>query len=505
MSSREKLDILSLDANQAKKFFLEVKNYCNLDLPKYINFQELLEKISTEMGNNTYMQIKNDNPENYDDINYILFNNKDGGYDWRPYQIINPVMYISLVNVITKEENWNEILNRFSDIDRISYIKCESIPVVESSENLLNKKSSQILNWWDKIEQNSIKLALEYDYLFQTDIVNCYAEVYTHSIAWALHTKEVAKNNRRNYGFLGNIIDMHLQNMSYGQTNGIPQGSVLMDFIAEILLKYADELITNHIIQKGISRDSFHILRYRDDYRVFAKDISIGREILKIITKELLGLGLKLNVSKTNYSNNVILSSIKKDKIEFLKSQKTYSLQKRLILLYEFSLNYPNSGSISKEITKIRETMEKRSDFSKDNIEVLISIVTEIIYTNPRIYVEGNAILSYLFPLIEDENKRKEIIKKVFKKLKRILNSGYFEIWFQRATLKENELNIEYNENICKLVNNEAVELWNISWISTNKIKNIFKRTKIINQDEKDNMPQKIDKEEIKIFDEYND
>lgn len=195
MSSGEKLNILSLDANQTKKFFLEVKNYCNLDLPKYINFQELLEKISTEMGNNTYMQIKNDNPENYDDINYILFNNKDGGYDWRPYQIINPVMYISLVNVITKEENWNEILNRFSDIDRISYIKCESIPVVESSENLLNKKSSQILNWWDKIEQNSIKLALEYDYLFQTDIVNCYAEVYTHSIAWALHTKEVAKNN----------------------------------------------------------------------------------------------------------------------------------------------------------------------------------------------------------------------------------------------------------------------------------------------------------------------
>lgn len=212
---------------------------------------------------------------------------------------------------------------------------------------------------------------------------------------------------------------------------------------------------------------------------------------------------MKLNINKTSYSNNVILSSIKKDKIEFLKNRKEYNLQKRLMLLYEFSLNYPNSGSISKEITKIREKMEKRSDFSKDNIEVLISIVTEIIYKNPRVYVEGNAILSYLFPQIEDESKRKEIIKKVFNKLKRILNSGYFEIWFQRATLKENELNIEFNENICKLVNNETVELWNISWISTNEIKNIFKRTKIINQDEKDNMPQKIAKEEIKIFSKY--
>lgn len=36
-------------------------------------------------------------------------------------------MYISLVNVITKEENWNEILERFENIESNSYIKCESI------------------------------------------------------------------------------------------------------------------------------------------------------------------------------------------------------------------------------------------------------------------------------------------------------------------------------------------------------------------------------------------
>jgi hypothetical protein len=32
--------------------------------------------------------------------------------------------------------------------------------------------------------------------------------------------------------------------MRHGQTNGIPQGSVLMDFIAEMVLGYADTLIT---------------------------------------------------------------------------------------------------------------------------------------------------------------------------------------------------------------------------------------------------------------------
>lgn len=264
------MNLLDLNYEKAKEFFLESKNYCTLDLPYYIDFQELLEKISQKMGNKTYKEIKNSDPKDYDDINYVLFNNKDGGYDWRPFQIINPVMYISLVNVITKEENWNAIIKRFVEIDKTSAIKCESIPIIEEeNKKILNKKSNQILNWWDKIEQNSIKLSLEYEYIFQTDIVNCYSEIYTHSVSWAIHTRGTAKKEKDSKTLIGNIIDKHLREMSYGQTNGIPQGSVLMDFIAEIILKYADELISEEINRVKINKGDFKILRYRDDYKVF--------------------------------------------------------------------------------------------------------------------------------------------------------------------------------------------------------------------------------------------
>ena len=58
--------------------------------------------------------------------------------------------------------------------------------------------------------------------MFKTDIVNCYSEIYTHSIVWALHTKKVAKEERNDKKLLGNNIDKHLQAMSNGQTNGIP-------------------------------------------------------------------------------------------------------------------------------------------------------------------------------------------------------------------------------------------------------------------------------------------
>ncbi|WP_339006238.1 RNA-directed DNA polymerase [Fusobacterium polymorphum] len=273
------MNILELTADEVKRFFLEHENYFSLKLPDYINFQELLDKLSDEMGEEIYTSILEEGtlPDNYDDINYTLYNNKDGNYDWRPFQIINPVIYISLINILSKKDNWDEILKRFKEIDKISVIKCESIPVVEEEkEKILNKQSSQILSWWDKIEQNSIKLSLEYNYIFKTDIVNCYSEIYTHSIVWALHTKKVAKEKRKDNKLLGNNIDKHLQAMSNGQTNGIPQGSVLMDFIAEILLKYSDELISYEIEKSTKLKEKFKILRYRDDYRIFVKEIEIG-------------------------------------------------------------------------------------------------------------------------------------------------------------------------------------------------------------------------------------
>ena len=101
--------------------------------------------------------------------------------------------------------------------------------------------AAQILSWWQGIEQASIELALEYDYVFLcADITDCYGAIYTHSIAWAIHGKTVAKQNRTDKNLVGNVIDWYIQDMRHGQTNGIPQGSVLMDFIAEILLGYAD-------------------------------------------------------------------------------------------------------------------------------------------------------------------------------------------------------------------------------------------------------------------------
>ena len=62
--------------------------------------------------------------------------------------------------------------------------------------------------------------------------------------------------------------------MRYGQTNGLPQGSVLMDFIAEMVLGYIDSLLSDRIKANNIS--NYHILRYRDDYKIFVNNPHTG-------------------------------------------------------------------------------------------------------------------------------------------------------------------------------------------------------------------------------------
>ena len=186
---------------------------------------------------------KTRHPSEFEDVNHNFLNNKDGKFAWRPFQLIHPALYVSLVHQITEKENWKFILKRFKEFQRNPKIICTSIPIESNSK--LSDKAQTIKNWWQGIEQKSIELALDFEYVLHTDIADCYGSIYTHSVVWALHTKETGKRERDNHALLGNIIDKkHLQAMSFGQTNGIPQGSILMDFIAEILLGYIDSLVS---------------------------------------------------------------------------------------------------------------------------------------------------------------------------------------------------------------------------------------------------------------------
>ena len=208
-------NILSLNAEEAKNFFLDEQSYRNFDLPPYFEFKGLLEDIYQQMGDDDISKFyrNGDRPKDFEDVNYKLVSNKDGRYAWRPLQLIHPVLYVDLVRLITEKDKWVTIQNRFNNLMEISKnhnIECESIPTVSMHDDEKNK-STQIKHWLREVEQKSIFYSLDFDYLFHTDITDCYGSIYTHSIAWALHNKDDAKRERRNKTLLGNLIDKQIQ------------------------------------------------------------------------------------------------------------------------------------------------------------------------------------------------------------------------------------------------------------------------------------------------------
>lgn len=243
--------ILDLTHDEARHYLLKQESYCNFDLPKYFKFEALLKSVDDALSGKKLSDLCKDNPRNYEDVNYKILDNKDGKYAWRPLQLINPVLYVSLVHKITAQENWEVIKSRFKEFGEDQKIECMSVPHQSLTDN--SDKAEQVSNWWYQVEQRSIEMALDYPCLTHTDITDCYGAIYTHSVAWAVHGKDEAKEKRDEKTFVGNQIDNHLQDMSHGQTNGIPQGSILMDFIVNHipLLRVKENLFVGHIAKEN--------------------------------------------------------------------------------------------------------------------------------------------------------------------------------------------------------------------------------------------------------------
>jgi hypothetical protein len=282
-------------------------------------------------------------------------------------------------------------------------VECCSAPVV-SSDNQTDL-AAQILGWWQAVEQRSLTYSLEYTHLLHTDVTDCYGALYTHSIPWALHGLAAAKDGKRITSLLGNVVDSHIRAGRYGQTNGIPQGSVLMDFVAEIVLGYVDLMIGDALGNPADVR----ILRYRDDYRIFTNNQERGEEVLKTVSDKLRSVGMRLGVSKTIACNNVVEGSVKQDKLaglalQDLGSANAKTIQKQLLRLHAFGRHYPNSGTLKRLVSEFHSSIAKQTD-CPDDLDVQVAIATDIAFTSPSTIPAVAGILSHLISLAPNGEK----------------------------------------------------------------------------------------------------
>lgn len=494
--------ILDMNEIEARKFFLKSESYCNIPLPGYINLDAIIQNAKSIIGSSQLSSIqyseryKKNNPDldivllkEIMDANLRIMANKDGAYSWRPFTLIHPVIYVDFINTLTKRENWKQIQTRFAEFQKDDRIICASIPVESTSKR--SDMSEQILSWWENLEQAQIKLALDFNYCIHSDITDCYPSIYTHTISWALHGKEWAKQNKDSG--LGNIIDNKIQSLQGRQTNGIPQGTVLMDLIAELVLGYADTRLLALADMESLS--GFKILRYRDDYRIFANKKDTAERLMKLLSEVLLDLNLKINSKKTFLSEDLILDAIKPDKlywntknanmIEYnnsltrtgnkltLTKKRIYklNLQKHLIEIKMLGDKYPNCGQLVKALNDFYENrisiLSPQINQISD-IEQLISILTSIMVKNPRTVQSCVAILHKLLEFIDDKEKVEVIINSILRKFDDLPNADLVEIWIQNISVRSDRTK-EYKNLLSQKIADDNTMLWNSTWLKPEK------------------------------------
>lgn len=505
--------IFDLSADEALDFLMQNDRYVTTEMPEYLNFDPVLAFAREHIADTSIDKcLKDINPENMSDANYDIMLNKDGRYAVRVLSLSNPFLYYLLAREICTPEHWAAILDDFKVFGSAPHIQAVGIPVIPADKEDFHKATT-ILNWWSRFEQMAVKLSLDYRYMFVTDITNCYGTIELQTVEKALSRKGTASE----VDVKTDIVRI-LTMLRQGRNIGLPQGSTLYDIVAEIVLGYADMLLREALERDGIT-EGYEILRYRDDYKVFANDKDLLERISYTLQHVLEGLNLRLNSAKTRISDSIITDSIKPDKLAYIYNTPIYNnkkqcdfdgIQKQLLFILQFGRQYPNCGQmrmllsklstwIEKHIEKVAKNQkskakpkveakpgeedaedkktQKRPGTIIEDIMAMSAIAAQIAAENLNSAHYALKVISQVLSTISDEQvengkqaSKDEIVTKVLRRLSSMENSDYLKIWLQNLAVKAEykgdfSFADEKGNGLCHLVCGSDANLWNNSFL----------------------------------------
>ena len=205
----------------------------------------------------------------------------------RIFSIPNPGNYFCLCKCIS--DNWIKIKGKsviFSNTEE--YIETSLMSIY--SDNLEDRLIP--LNTYDfsRDEQEIVlKKSFGKKFIAEADISNCFHSIYTHSIAWALVGKDVAKDDQTPSRWF-NSIDKCVRECQDRETIGIPIGPNTSNLLAELVLSEIDK----ELLAKGYS-----YVRFIDDYQCFCSTKEEANCFIRDLSLELSKFRLSLNSRKT--------------------------------------------------------------------------------------------------------------------------------------------------------------------------------------------------------------
>ena len=345
----------------------------------------------------------------------------------------NPKHYSMLVKFLVKH---SREIDRFYNVSKISMSK--AISKDDSSRAIVNEYN------FEQVMQEQITKGYSSRFLLTADVSKFYNTIYTHSIPWAIHTKDVSKRDRTD-ALWGNELDRLVRNMQDGQTLGIPIGPDASRVISELIGVALDRSIQ-------ASEPELSGIRFIDDFFFFADSASEAENLDLKINRALSEFELTANENKSSIQTMPVpIESLQLQTIRHYKIRKNPPEQKLdIIHLYNIAIdvhkNHPQENSFHYFLTKVMPIK-----IHEGNWKILESILLQISICEPKSITVVSKILisykSYGYPL------NLEHIKTAFLKVakKGIDNNFGYEVCWSFWVLSQ--LGIAINEEISGLSN----------------------------------------------------
>lgn len=216
---------------------------------------------------------------------YVFYENMRNINVPRPLGIPNPMAYQLLCKCIS--DNWEKIQSHFTQHTSNQDHTVSRIHL----RRLFQKKHLFEMNYdnWRVDGTPEPGLLIGMRFMVSADISTCFPSIYTHSLPWALVSKEIAKSTRATSEWF-NQLDHYTQNIKHGETHGLIIGPHVSNLLSEIVLVMVDE----ELCTKG-----WKYTRHVDDYRCFVHSYNAAQKFLLDLNTSLRKYGLSLNHKKT--------------------------------------------------------------------------------------------------------------------------------------------------------------------------------------------------------------
>lgn len=333
---------------------------------------------------------------------YIFFDNYRNINIPRTLAIPSPFAYENLCKELAND--WSKLQQYFQQKTLGQFHKVSRIHI----RKLAKTKALFKMNYdnWKIDGFPEPELIIDKKYLVKADISNCFPSMYTHSLPWALATKNIAKQNIHDTSIWYNKIDSLAQKIKDRETHGFLIGPHASNLLSEIIL--AD--IDSRLCQR------WEYIRKIDDYSCYVKSKEEAEDFLLDLLTELKEYDLLLNQKKVKIielpqsSENDWVIKLNKAQYLLCSSQNVYNynnVRNYLDTVIELVKTTNNASILSyafKVLSGLQSVSQKnikhqRKVFTKNAISYIKKISVHYTLLHPYLiqFYESTMILPFKF------------------------------------------------------------------------------------------------------------